>query len=223
MPTILNKINFKMKRIICLLIVLLSLSCEIQYEGKRRFIAETTVVDQDGNPLEGIKIEVDAGDDNISNQNTDKNGYSIQIFPSRSRRGTFSVSINPDRNIYQNKVISNIEESDFEDYKLNLGSIMLFKNEDITSFRINLNQVSENVILESLEINAISIEEFVNYNEDDEEEGYYYPETYYNILKNQTFTIFYSLRHYGTHPSTLTEYSVNVSIGNDPLIYELEF
>ena len=100
---------------------------------------------------------------------------------------------------------------------------MLFKNEDITSFRIALNGVSENITLESLEIDATSIEEFVNYNEEDEEEGNYYPETYYNILKNQTFTIFYSLRHYDTNPSTLTEHSVNVSIGTEPLIYELEY
>lgn len=210
-----------MKKIICFLTVFLLLSCEIQYEGKRRFVAETTVTDRDGNPLEDITIEVDAGDDNISYNSTDKNGYSIQMFPSRDRGGSFSININPDGNVYRSKVISNIKESDFVDFKFNLGSITLFKNEDITSFHIDLEQVSENTRLESLEINAITSESYIDYNELEEE--YFYPETYFDIIKNQTFTLFYSVRNLNTSPSTLSEYSVNVTIGNAPLVYELEY
>lgn len=210
-----------MKKIICFLIVFLSISCEIQYEGKRRFIAEATVIDKDGNPLEGIKIEVDADDDNISYKNTDKNGYSIQIFPSQYRGGSFSININPDENIYQSKVISNIKESDFVDFAFNLGTVTLFKNSDLTNFHIDLEQVSENTRLESLEINAITSESHIDYNEPEEE--YFYPETYFDVLKNQNFTLFYSVRNFDTSPPTLIEYSVNLSIGTEPLIYELEY
>lgn len=210
-----------MKKIICFLTLFLLLSCEIQYEGKRRFVAETTITDRDGNPLEGITIEVEDGDDNISYNNTDKNGYSIQMFPSRDRGGSFSININPDGNVYQSKAISNIKESDFADFRFNLGTVTLFKNSDLTNFYIELERVNENTRLESLEINAITSESHIDYHEPEEE--YFYPETYFDVLKNQNFTLFYSVRNFDTSPSTLIEYSVNISIGNVPLIYELEY
>lgn len=215
-----------MKKIICFFILFLLFSCEIQYDGERRFIVETTVNDDQNNPLKDIKIEVDAvagtenSGDNISYANTDGNGYSIQIFPPRKNEGTFSIRINPNSGIYQSKVIYNINESDFQDYILKLGTVTLFKNEDITYFDIVLKQVSENVILKSLEIDAISSDSYVNYHEIEDE--YFFPETSFHILKNQSFRIFYSVIH-NTNPPTLSEHSVNISIGDEELIYELEY
>lgn len=210
-----------MKKILYLFTLFTLLSCEIQYDGKYRLIAKTTVVDESGNPIKDIRVDVNAGNDNISYTSTNNDGVSLQIFPPRRTEGTFSIIINPDSEIYQSKTISNIKQSDFQDYIFDLGTVTLIKNENIATFMIDLNQINQNKRIENLSINAISPEETVFYNEIPED--YYYPETYYRVLKNQTFTLFYSVRDISTSPSTLTEYTENITIGAEDLTHVIEF
>jgi len=214
-----------MKKIIGLIAVFALISCEVQYDGSTRFIIKTTVIDEDGNPIKDIQVDVNAEDDNISDNisytYTDENGFSFQVFPPLKRQGSFSIDINPDGQTYQSKMIRNIKESDFQDLVFDLGTVTLIKNENIVEFKIRLNRVNENNSIEDIEINAIMPEEFIDYHGPLEE--YYYPETYFRVLKNQNFTIFYSVRDSSTDPQTVTDYSVNASVGNQSVTYQLEY
>lgn len=55
------------------------------------------------------------------------------------------------------------------------------------------------------------------------DDNYYYPENSFEVLKNQNFNIIYKVRDHSTNPTTLTDHSVNVSIGSESLTYELEY
>ncbi len=215
-----------MKKLLLLpILLLLFSSCEVQYNGDTRFIIKANIIDEEGNPIENVQVDVNAERDNLSDNisyaHTDENGFSFQAFPPLKSQGTFSIDINPDRKTYQSKIIYNIKESDFQNLILDLGSVTLIKNENIINFKIQLNRINESNFIERIEINALSPEEFVDYQGNLEEN--YYPETYFTILKNQNFTIFYSVRDISTTPPTLTDYSVNVSVGTESATYQLEY
>jgi hypothetical protein len=218
-----------MKKIIGLIAVLAVLSCEVQYDGNTRYIAKTIVVDKNGIPIKDIQVDVNSRevdrnyDDNIASATTDDKGFSMHFFPSLQESGTYSIVINPEGNIYQTKSISNIKLSDFENFVFESGPITLYKNEDIVNFQIKLYPINENHTIESIEIDAISANDRILYNDMPNDDDYYYPENSFKVLKNQNFNIIYKVRDHSTNPTTLTDYSVNVSIGSESLTYELEY
>lgn len=214
-----------MKKVLYLCILFLLFSCEVQYDGATRLIIKTTIIDENGNPIKDILIDVDAENDNMSDNisytYTDENGFSFQVFPPLKRQGTFNIHINPDRKTYQSKMIRNIKESDFQDLIFDLGTVTLIKNENIVDFKVQLNRINENNSIENIKINAIVPEEFIDYHGILEEN--YYPETYFRVLKNQNFTVFYSIRDYSTNPATLTNHSIDVAVENESVTYQLEY
>lgn len=214
-----------MKKALYLCILFLLFSCEVQYDGATRFIIKTTVIDENGNPIKDIQVDIDAENDNISDNisytHTDEHGFSFQVFPPLKRQETFSIHINPDRKTYQSKMIRNIKESDFQDLIFDLGTVTLIKNENIIDFKIQLNRINENNSIENIKINALMPEEFIDYHGPLQE--YYYPDTYFRVLKNQNFTVFYSIMDHSTAPATLTDHSVNASVENESVTYQLEY
>lgn len=218
-----------MKKIIYLFAILSLISCEVQYDGSTRYIAKTIVVDKNGMPIKDIPVDINSKEDdreyndNIVSGITDDKGFSMLFFPSLKEKGTYSLIINPEGGIYQTKNISNIKLLDFENYTFESGSIMLYKNEDIVNFWIELNRINENHTIENVEIDAISANDYIYYNDIPNNDDYYYPENYFRILKNQNFNIIYTVKDYSNNSTTLTNYSVNVSIGTESLTYELEY
>lgn len=214
-----------MKKALYLSLLFLLFSCEVHYNGDARYIIKTKVVDKNGNPIPDIQVEIIAENDNVSDPisytTTDEDGFSIQIFPPLKSSGTFNIDINSENSLYQRKSIRNIKESDFQDLLFDFGTITLLKKEDIINFQIKLIPLQENYTIENITIDAIQPNEIIYYNEPLEE--YYYPETYFRIVKNQSFTISYSIRDYNTNPTTLTNYSVSTSVGNESVTYQLEY
>ena len=200
----------------------------MQYDGSTRYIAKTIVVDKDGVPIKDILVDInstrDNGNnaDNIASSTTDEEGFSIIFFPSLKKNGTYSIIINPEGAVYQTKSISNIKLSDFENYVFELGPIVLYKNDDIVNFQIKLNPINDNHTIENIEIDAISANDFVYYN-DVPNDNDYYPEQFFRILKNQNFNLSYTVKDYSTSPVTSVNHTVNMSIGVESLTYELEY
>lgn len=218
-----------MKKIIYLFAILSLISCEVQYDGSTRYIVKTVVVDKNGIPIQDLAVDINSKeddrsyDDNIASGMTDDKGFSMLFFPSLKESGTYSIVINPEGGIYQTKSISNIKLSDFDNFVFESDPIMLYKNEDIVNFWIELNPINENHVIANLEIDAISANDYISYNEIPNNDDYYYPESYFRILKNQNFNIIYTVKDYSTNPATLTNHSVDVYIGTESLTYELEY
>ncbi|RZK10996.1 MAG: hypothetical protein EOO46_08465 [Flavobacterium sp.] len=217
-----------MKRIIYFFTVLILISCEIQYDGSSRYIAKTIVIDKDGVPIKDILVDIsstrDNGNyaDNIASSFTDDEGSSIIFFPPLMKSGSYSIIINPKGGVYQTKSISNIKLSDFENYVFESGPIVLYENDDIVNFKIKLIPINDNHTIENIEIDAISANDFVYYN-DLPNDNDHYPEQFFRILKNQNFNLSYTVRDYSTSPVTSVNHIVNVSIGMESLTYELEY
>lgn len=184
-----------MKKIIFLFALLIFISCEVEYDGSKRYITKTIVTDKNGIPIKDVQVDInsrkDEGnyDDNIASGVTDDKGFSIHFFPSLKVSGTYSIIINPESGVYQSKIISNIKLSDFENYVFETGPIVLYKNEDIVNFNIRINRINENRAIENLEIDAQQANDFTFYNDPPNHDGYYYPENSFRVLKNQNFNI----------------------------------
>ena len=213
-----------MKRITLLLLPLILFSCSIEYDGKTRFIVEGKVVDSDGNPMKDIDIEITRGEshgDLISYSTTDEDGYSLLMFPPPTNtRSTLAISIKPDDTFLEKRLI-NIEKADFTDFVFDFGTVTLFKLEETTTFQVELQKVNEGTRIENVTIDALTTEETVNFDESEEDLDHY--ETYFRILKNQNFVLYYTVTDFSASPATTTDYTVDLSVGTEPLTYTINY
>ena len=213
-----------MKRITLLLLPLILFSCSIEYDGKTRFIVEGKVVDSDGNPMKDIDIEITRGEshgDLISYSTTDEGGHSLLMFPPpKNTRSTLAISIKPNDSFLEKRLI-NIEKADFTDFVFDFGTVTLFKVEETTTFEVELQKINENTRIDDVTIDALTVEESVNFEESEEDLEYY--ETYFRVLKNQNFVLYYTVTDFSTNPATITDYTVDLSVGTEPLTYTINY
>ena len=211
-----------MKKIFLFILFSVFCSCTIEYDGETRLVVESVVTDTDGNPLKGKSIEIVVSDgqnfDAISNGTTDANGRSLLIFPSPKADGmTADVTIAGDEN-HVEKNIRNISKENFNDYKLTLDNIILFRPDQVTTLQIEFDQ-SGFMRLDSYRIES----ETPGYDVDYDYEALLPYETLANfaVAKNNNTLLHYSLTDMTTMMTS--ENTVVIPIGVDPVTYILTY
>jgi len=210
-----------MKKITLLLLLILTYSCGIQYDGEKRLIVEGQITDRDEKPLSGRIVEVIVSDydetDVISNSYTDANGNVLMIFPAPQNADYFSntrisIRIAGDE-IWQGKYLYNMWESDFTNYKYKLNTT-LYKKEDIVQFNVIPNRVS-NKDLVDVRIEGIQSNESIDFHPIVNDVLYANIQQEFKVIKNQQLVLHYTiLNNDNTAP---TSYNETINIGNDPI------
>ncbi|SEA71032.1 hypothetical protein SAMN05443667_107192 [Flavobacterium gillisiae] len=217
-----------MKKLLLIILILIISACEIQYDGETKIILTGKLIDKTGKPISNKNIEIEVNGDGtysssdlISFGKSDKNGDFTFVFPSPKSDNTISISINNDGNEFQNKQILARKEN-FNNYKLDLNRITLYKNEDITSLRLITNSTSNNKQLTKILIEGLQPNNYINLNAIND--ASYFLETSFNVVKNQTVVIKYTITDYSSPVNVTTnDFVLNILIGNDPVIYTLAY
>ena len=222
-----------MKKIYIIFIVLIFSSCTIPYDLETRYIIETKLIDLNGNAIVNEKFSIyvstntstslyggNSGE-TISNSISDENGNIRFIFPKPDvEYFTFLMENNSNGNYYQ-KIISNIQQEDFIDYKLVLNQITLVKYDDITYLTIETNQVNSDKELRKIEIIGQVYNQNEILNPDSNLEDYYNLQTNFSLIKNQNFDLKYFVYNYFT--MLLEENIVSLSVSDQPINYILTY
>lgn len=221
-----------MKKIIIVFCILFCLiSCEIQYDGETKIVLTGKLIDENGNPLHDKDIEVTIyggstllpNSDLISYGKSNQDGNFTLIFPAPKNDNEISISINDlinQTNEFQEKKIT-AKKNNFENYKLDLDKIILYKKESVTNLKLNLNKNSTNKQIEKIIIEGKLPNSWINLNALPDNSGYL--ETYYNVIKNQNITLKYTIIDYSNSPISSKEETVVIPIDETPVIYNLTY
>lgn len=220
-----------MKRITLIICILFYLtSCEIQYDGETKIVVTGKIIDQNGIPLseKDIEVTISGGgfifpnSDLISYGKSDQNGNFILAFPAPKDDNQIFISINDiinQTNEFQSKGII-AQKNNFENYKLDLNNITLYKNESITTLKLILNQTSTNKRLKDIQIEGKQPNNYIYLNPLQNNSDYL--ETYYTVLKNQTIVLKYTIIDY-SNSITPTTHSISIPINNDAVTYTITY
>ena len=219
-----------MKRITLILCILFSLiSCEIQYDGETKIVVTGKIIDQNGNPIPEKNIDITIYSDDmytpsdlISYGKSDQNGNFTLIFPAPKVDYKFSVSINNlinQTSEFQAKEII-AKKINFENYKLDLDKITLYKRESITTLKLILNQTSTNKQLKDIEIEGKQANSYIDLNPLQNNSDYL--NTYYSVVKNQTILLKYTIIDH-SNATTPTAHSISIPIINDAVTYTITY
>ena len=209
-----------MKKIIILLIVSLSVSCTLQYDGETRLIVEGNLKDRAGNPLAGkstfVRLSNGSDDDIISNTVSDNNGHFLMIFPAPdSQNDDIGIFLGGD-STYQSKYLTKLHTNDFTNYRYTVDEIF-YKSEDITQLNVIPNRTNSTMHLTSISI--VGLQTFVerNFDEiysDDQPKSFY-------VIKDQNLTLHYTIYNESTEVST--DYTENITINNSNVDYQITY
>lgn len=226
-----------MKQITLLLCLLfLVTSCEIQYDGETKIVVTGKLIDENGNPLSNKNVKVDVegeggfiffgsitNSDLISFGKSNQNGNFILIFPAPSENNLLRISINDIINSteeYQSiKIIAN--KKNFENYKLDLNKLVLFEKESLTTLKLTLNQTSANKEIKNIKIEGkqpISSIDLVDIPQNNNQ----YINTFYNVIKNQTIVLKYTIIDYSNNGATTVQ-NISIPIANDAVNYTITY
>lgn len=223
-----------MKRKILIICILLSLtSCEIQYDGETKIVVTGRLIDQNEKPISQKDIEVSIigggfispSSDLISFGKSDQNGDFTLIFPAPKGDNEIIISINDIINQFDEYQSKNIiaNKMNFENYKLDLNKITLYKNESVTKLNLILNRTSQNSQLKDIKIEGKQPFNYVDLIPKQNDPSYYYLETNYNVIKNQTIVLKYTVIDYSNSPNTSKQYTISIPIINDAVIYSITY
>ena len=221
-----------MKRITLIIFILFSLtSCEIQYDGETRIAVTGKIIDENGNPIPEKDIEITiysdymyTPSDLISYGKTDQNGNFTLVFPAPKGELEFLISIN--KLINQTSELQSKEiiakKANFENYKLDLNNITLYKNESITTLKLILNKTSTNKRLIDIKIEGKQTSNYIDLNPNPLQTSPNYMDTFYYVLKNQTIVLKYTIIDYSNNGATTTN-SVSIPISNDSVNFTITY
>lgn len=218
-----------MKKITLLIcIIFLVTSCEIQYDGETKIAVTGKLIDENGNPISNKNIDITIYSDDpytpsdlISFGKSNQNGNFTLIFPAPTIDYKFSISINNQINQtseFQTKEII-AKRNNFENYKLDLDNIILYKKESITTLKLILNKTSTNKSVTDIKIEGKQPNSYIDLNPLQDNTNYI--QQSYNVLKNQTIVVKYTIIDYSNNSSTLQ--SISIPIGNDAVIYTITY
>ncbi|MGV3459460.1 MAG: carboxypeptidase-like regulatory domain-containing protein [Flavobacterium sp.] len=214
--------------------------CE-DYDWETRMIVEGRVVDQNGNPVSGIVVntEVDtdpsAGNSSlveiISYTTTDANGYYRMMFPKPNYNGKINLLINADQ--YRNAIdaaysiteISNVRQSNFNDYLVNLGEQDIFLINELTTLTIETNDDPALIgYITAIEVDGLLQQKVIDYNFDVEnpDNQFYFTEVY-SVAANQSLVVKYTTRTEGFNGPVYTTTEASVQIGTEPVTYAINY
>lgn len=219
------------KKIASFFLLALFYGCnDINYDSQTRLVLQGEIVNRAGEPVANQAIDVaiynhdlDSNDqeysatDVISYGYTDGMGAFKLVFPApKNESHRIGLRINHLGGNYQNKEFLRIKREDFTEFRLDLGSIYLYKQSEICQLFINPTTSNENHELRSVAVEGLLAERFV----------YHHPfETDLMnlrkaVVKGQTVKLKYEvIDHSNPEPVILTD-SVNVNIG---LLSELNY
>lgn len=207
-------------------------SCEIQYDGETRIVAKGKIIDENGNPLSEKDIQVTVlsdgylfspSSDLISYGKSDQKGNFTLIFPTPRGEYDFLISINNlfnQKSDFQSKEII-ARRNNFDNYKLDLDNIILYKNESITFLKIVLNGTSPNKQIKDIKIEGkqpnseIDLNQLLNNSQ--------FVNTNFAIIKNQTIVLKYNIIEYANSGTTTTAQSVSIPIVNAAVTYTITY
>lgn len=224
-----------MKRITLIICILFSLtSCEIQYDGETKIAVTGKIIDQNGNPIPNKNVDITiysedmyTPSDLISFGKSDQNGNFTLIFPAPKVDYKFSISINQKINQinqtseFQSKEII-AKKTNFENYKLDLNNITLYKNESITTLKLILNKTSTNKQLTDIKIEGKQTSNYIDLNPNPLQTSPIYMDTFYYVLKNQTIVLKYTIIDY-SNSAIPTQHSIPIPIVNDAVTYTITY
>ena len=144
------------------------------------------------------------------------------IFPAPKVDYKFSVSINNlinQTSEFQAKEII-AKKINFENYKLDLDKITLYKRESITTLKLILNQTSTNKQLKDIEIEGKQANSYIDLNPLQNNSDYL--NTYYSVVKNQTILLKYTIIDH-SNVATPTAHSISIPIINDAVTYTITY
>jgi hypothetical protein len=227
-----------MKRIALLICILfLTASCEIEYDGETKLVITGKLIDQDKKSLANKDVEIRVLahygfskpiSELISFGKSDNNGNFTLIFPAPRDENDLLILINESINQkveFQTKRI-NALKLNFDNYKLDLHKITLFKNESITKLRLVVNNISKNKTVKDFKIEGKLATINVDLNSNDLAQDD--PHRNFNeianqtVVKNQTVILKYKVVDNSNNGATTLE-SVSIPINNDPVIYTITY
>ena len=213
-----------MRKLLLLLITTFLFSCsDIQYDGEKRLVFQTQMLDVNNEPLSNSHVEittrVEYASDLISKGKTDQNGKITLIFPAPKNDFKIDLKIFNYDTSYMQREVLNIDETEFVNYKFIYQNTNLLKIDEVVPLNLTYNQANFNIILKKVSIIGI-------YHLDSEyftfsENNYYENPSQFLLKKNQTFQLKYTLRN--TQTNVETNYLVALQIGNDALNYTLNY
>ena len=214
-----------MKKIYLSFFILTFISCaEIQYDGSKRLVFQTVVKNYNGQPLPNCQVEITTSteydSDLISKGKTNENGEVTLIFPFPDPENVnINLNIYNEEASYLPKQLLNIKKKDFVNYKFVLQNANLLKRDETAPLRILYNQSSPNNVIKRVTINGIYYIYQEIYNNTDD----YYYELPVEILlkKNQAFQLKYTVLN--TQTNSVTNYTVDLTIGNEQTSYTINY
>jgi hypothetical protein len=215
-----------MKQITLLICILfLVTSCEIQYDGETKIVVTGKLIDENGKSISNKDIQIDVldgpglilpGTDLISFGKSDQNGHFTLIFPAPRDGNRIFISINDIINSFDEYQSKNIifNKKNLKNYKLDLNTLVLYKNESITTLKLLLNGTSPNKQIKDIQIEGkqpntridLVVYPILNNNP--------IINTSYNIIKNQTVIVKYTVIDYSNNRATTVQ-SISIPIAND--------
>lgn len=207
-------------------------SCnDIYYDAETRLIIEGQLVDKNGAaiPNQAIDIQIVEKDkyyfsenwDIISSGNSGADGHFRFIIPGpEDPDNRITVRINYTdffeyNRPFQNKSFLNIQKKDFVDYIYNFNQVVLYSPSDITSLIVYADQINahNSLKIESLEGFRADRIFFVNPEPTNLVSP---PEYYFDVRKNQTVTLHYSITdHSDPDNPVTTDYSLPIQIDSE--------
>ncbi|MGC4039330.1 MAG: Ig-like domain-containing protein [Flavobacterium sp.] len=214
-----------MRKLLLIFIFLTLMSCDesIKYDGEKRLVFQTVVKDANGTPLPNSYVELMVSNSYfdgslISQGKTDQNGKITLIFPSPENDPSINLKIYNDNAAYMEKAVANIKKTDFTDYKFIYQNAFLLKESETATLNLTYSQTTPNTVVKNVGIIGIyqAFPEFYNYPSD-----YYEHPFQLSVKKNQSFQLKYTI--FNMETLAQTEHIANLTIGNDPIDYNINY
>lgn len=210
-----------MKKLL-LLVSFFFISCGIPYDGETIVTVDVNLVDANNIPIENQKVTVYShdgifsSDDDFSKKTNFNGNINFKMFQPNY---DFEITTDSDLGFLPVRLIQ-FNKTNFLDYNLNVGTITLYKSDDLTELFITLNQTSSNKILQKIEVDAQKYESIINKSTliDTSQQEI---QTAFELKKNQNFILKYTLKNLTSN--TLEEFQENLTIGTNPLNYILTY
>ena len=225
-----------MKKLLFILLVLTTISCEIEYDGETKLVVKGNAINENSEAINNKEIKLfvtrnssylpfifyyPSETNYIGKAFTDNFGNFTMVIPKpKNNFDEIIVEINDESNALNSKRVVNIQTDNFNNYELKLGVFKLFNKTNLCHLQIIPNQVNpENELLElSYEGEVANELSFYNL-----PEGYsYYYETDKNVRKNQTIQLNYKFKNYISN--TIITQQVSIAIDDSDLLsYTLNY
>jgi hypothetical protein len=210
-----------MKKIVVLIVAILTSSCEIiQYEGETKLVIKGIVNNENNQPIVNQDIKLVVSTENtlffsesnfIGRTTTKSDGSYTMVIPKPTNFNQIEVEVNTDDNLLNKKIYSNIKLNNFINYKLNLAQTKLYPKTNLSELRITTNPMTPNYQLQKLEYIGEIANEIELLNPYDDADWTY--NTNVKVKKNQIVVLKYTIKVYGTNQIITNE--VSIPIGNE--------